>query len=130
VFKRAALDRGQQRVNILDQDVGGLGQLHRKGGVQHVRGGHALMHEARFGSDLFGNPVEEGDHVMLEDGFLGVNGGHVDLGVGRPPVPQRLGAACGHNAQLAQLLRGMGFDLEPDLVTGFGFPDRGHRGAA
>ena len=38
-------------------------------------------------------------------------------------------AVCLDDAQIAQLLRGMGFDFEPDAVTRFGFPDRGHSGA-
>jgi hypothetical protein len=104
VFQRAALDRGEQRVEVFEQDIGGAGKLHGQRGVEHVGAGHALVHEARFGANLLRHPVEEGDHVMLGDGLDRVDRGHVDRGVGRPPVPQRLGPALRHHAQVSQLL--------------------------
>ena len=129
MLHRAAIDRGQQRVDVGQQDVGGLRQLHAQRRVEHVRAGHALVHEACLGADLLGDPVEKRDNVVLGHGLDRVDGGHVDGRVRRPPIPERLGARSGHNAQFAELLCGVGLDLEPDLVAGFGFPDRGHRRA-
>src|SRR5262245_31894864 len=37
VLQRALLQRGQQPVDVSDQDVGRLGELHRKAGVQDIR---------------------------------------------------------------------------------------------
>ena len=92
MLHRAALDRGQQGVDILQQNVGGAHQLQVQRGVQHVAAGHALMHETRpvlagMGRDLFRHPGEEGDDIMLGDGLDGVDGGHIHLGVGCPPCP-------------------------------------------
>ena len=60
----------------------GARKLDGKRGVEHVGTGHALMHEARFGADLLGDPVEEGDNVVLGDCLNGVDRGDVDT-----PVP-------------------------------------------
>jgi hypothetical protein len=129
VLHRAPFDRGEQVVEIGEQDVAGAGQLHRQGRVEHVRAGHALMHEARLRADLLGYPVEEGDHVVLGHCLDGVDGGDVDLRIARPPVPQRLARAWRHHAKLAHLDRRMGLDLEPDAKPRFGIPERAHRGA-
>ena len=37
VLQRTALKRRQQRIEIGQQDVGCLLQLHRKAGIQHIR---------------------------------------------------------------------------------------------
>ena len=47
------------------QDVGGARELHVEAGVEHVRRRHALMHEARFRADDFGEMREERDDVVL-----------------------------------------------------------------
>ena len=82
------IDDVQQRAG---EDVGGALQLHGKAGVEHVRAGHALMHEAGFIPHIFGNPCEEGDHIMLGNSFNGINGRDINGRVGRPPIPERLG---------------------------------------
>ena len=64
VLERAPLQRRQHRIQVLQQQVGRLGELHRQAGVQHVGAGHAQMHEAAVGADGLGEPGEEGDHVM------------------------------------------------------------------
>jgi hypothetical protein len=129
VLQRAALDRGEQRVEVFEQQIAGLRQLHRQGGVKHVAAGHPLVHEPRLGTHLLRHPVEESDHIVLGHRLDRVDRGDVDLGIGCPPVPQRLGPARRHHAQLAQLLGGMRLDLEPDLEARLRLPDRGHRGA-
>ena len=129
VLFRAALDRRQEGVEILQQDVGRLHELDVERGVQHVGAGHPLVHETCFGADLLRDPVKEGDDIVLGDGLDRVDRGDVDLRVGRPPVPQGLSGGCGHRAHFPHLHGGVRFDLEPDAITRFGFPDRGHRGA-
>ena len=64
VLEGAALQDGEQRIEVGEQDVGGLLQLHREAGVEHVARGHALMDEARLGPDMLGEVGEEGDHVV------------------------------------------------------------------
>ncbi len=65
VLEGAALERGEQRVDIGDQEVGGAHELHVEAGVEHVRRGHALVHEARLGADDLGEMRQEGDDVVL-----------------------------------------------------------------
>ena len=66
VLEGAALERGEQRVDVGDQDVGGAHELHVEAGVEHVRRGHAGMHEARLRPDDFGDMRQEGDDVVLD----------------------------------------------------------------
>jgi hypothetical protein len=88
-----------------------------------------LMHEAGLITHLLCHPGEKRDHIMLGHGLDGVDGGDINGGVRRPPVPQRLGCAFRHDAKLAQLFGGVGFDLEPDAVFRFRLPQGSHRGA-
>jgi hypothetical protein len=110
----AALEHFEELVEIGEQDVAGAGELDREAGVEHVRAGHALVHEARLVADLLGHPGEEGDDVVLGHGLDRVDRGDVDRRVGRPPVPQRLGGALGHHAEFGERLGGVRLDLEPD----------------
>ena len=73
VLQRALLQRRQQPVDVGDQDVGGLGELDGEGGVEHVRRGQALVHEARLRADEFAQPGREGDHVVLGHPLDGVD---------------------------------------------------------
>ena len=66
VLEGAALERGEQRVEIVEQEVGGAHELHVEAGVEHVGGGHALVHEARLRPDDLGKMGEEGDDVVLD----------------------------------------------------------------
>ena len=64
VLERAPLQRVEQPVEIGEQDVGGLFELHREAGVEHVARRHALVHEARLRADMLGDIGQEGDHVV------------------------------------------------------------------
>ena len=44
-------ERGQQRVEVGEQQVGGAHQLHVEAGVEDVGGGEPGVHEARLGAD-------------------------------------------------------------------------------
>ena len=81
VFEGALLQRRQQRVDVGDQDVGGAHQLHVEAGVEHVRRGHALMHEARLRPDDLGQMRQEGDDVVLDLALDLVDPRDVELGV-------------------------------------------------
>ena len=54
VLQCALLQRGQQAVDVADQEVGGLGELDGEAGVQNVRRGHAGR---RGWQDLFAGPA-------------------------------------------------------------------------
>ena len=79
MLERAALEHLEQCVEIGDQQVGGLLQLHRERGVEHVGAGHALVQPAPLGPELLAGPGQEGDHVMLGDRLDGVDRGDVDV---------------------------------------------------
>jgi len=126
MFQRTLADRRDDRVQVLQQQVGRLGQLHRQRGVQHIGAGHALMQEARFRADMFGDIGQEGDDVVLRLLLDLVD----PVGVERAALPDRLGRFLGYGAQFGHRIAGMGLDLEPDPVTVPRFPDVGHLGPA
>jgi hypothetical protein len=128
VLEGAALERGEQGVGIGNQDVGGAHQLHVEAGVEHVRRGHAGMHEARLGSDDFGKVRQEGDDVVLDLGLDGVDAGNVEFG-GFAFFPDLLCGVLRDDADLGHGLGGVRLDLEPDAELGFRRPDRDHVGA-
>ena len=66
VLQRALLQRGQQLIDVCDQNVGGAAQLHREARVQHIGRGHALMHETRFGADDLRQMRQERDDVVFD----------------------------------------------------------------
>ncbi len=107
------------------QDVGGAGQLHAEAGVEHVRTGHALVDETRFGADMFGEVGEEGDDIVLGFALDLVDAGDLELAA----FPNCLGGIGGDDAERDQRVHGVRLDLEPDLEAGFGFPDGNHLGA-
>jgi hypothetical protein len=120
------LERRKQAVKVGQQQVGRLGQLHRQAGIQHVRGGHALVHEARLLAHVLGQVGEEGDDVVL--------GGRLDLVDARDletaALPDRLGGRLGDHAEFRLGVAGMGLDLEPDAEAVLRLPDLGHFGPA
>jgi hypothetical protein len=123
--KARRLQRGQQAVDIGDQDIGAARELHVEAGVEHIRRGHALMHEARFGADDLGQMGQEGDDVMLGLALDLVDALHIEgrvLGLG----PDRLRRILRNGAQFRQRVGGMRLDLEPDLEAGLRLPDGGH----
>ena len=65
VFERAAPQRGERRVAIGEQQVAGGADLERERGVDHVARRHAVVDEARVGTDVLGDAGGERDHVVL-----------------------------------------------------------------
>ncbi len=97
--KRALLERGQQRVEIGEQQVGGAHQLHVEAGVEHVGGGEPHVHEARLGPDVLGQVRQEGDDVVLDLALDGVDAGDVEPAL-RPLSQMALAALFGDQPQL------------------------------
>src|SRR3546814_20382192 len=94
----------------------------REAGVEHVAGGHALVHEARFLADIFGDPGQEGDDVVPGHRLDSVDRGDVDRGVRRPTVPQRLGGGFGYSAQFGESVGRVGIDLNTEAKPILGTP--------
>src|SRR3546814_6986755 len=63
VLDRPPLDRLEQCVEIVEQDVARARQLHREAGVEHVRTRHPLMHEARGFADMLGDVGRSEEHT-------------------------------------------------------------------
>ena len=120
MLEGAALQHRQQRVEIVDQDVGGAGELHGKAGVEHVRAGHALMQEARFRPDMLGDMVRKAITSCCHLGLDRVDPGDVES---RPCAPDRLGRFLWDDAKLRHRVERMRLDLEPDAEVGLRLPD-------
>ena len=84
VLEGAPLERGEERVDIRDQQVGRAHQLDVEAGVEHVGRGHAGMHEARLRPDDLGEVGEKRDDVVLDLRFDRVNARDVECGVLAP----------------------------------------------
>jgi hypothetical protein len=125
MLQGAALDGGEQRVDIGEHQVGGAGQLDIQAGVEHVGAGHPLVDEARRFTDMFGEIGQKSDDVVLRLAFDLINAGDFELAL----FPNGLGGIGGDDAQGDQCVHRVRFDFEPDLETGFGFPDGDHFGA-
>ena len=123
--QRAAFERGVELFHVGDQEVGGADKLDVEAGVEHVRGGHALMHETRFRPDDFGQMGEKGDDVVLGLALDFLDAGDVELGVlGFGPDFCRGGLR--DDAEVGHGVSGMCLDLEPDAKARLRRPDRRH----
>ena len=125
VFARALFERGAQRLDIGDENVGGAHELHVETGVEHVRRGHALMDEARFGTDDFGQMREKGDDVVLGLALDLVDAVDIEFG-DLAFLPDLLRRFLRDHAELGHGVGGMGLDLEPDAKARLRRPDRSH----
>ena len=104
VLEGAPLQRREQRVEIGEQDVGGAHQLHGEAGVEHVRRGHALVHEARVRPDDLGEMGQEGDDVVLGLALDLVDARDVEVR-GAALFPDRLGGFLRDDAELGHARR-------------------------
>ena len=125
VFARAALQRGEQRVEVGEKDVGGAGELHGEAGVEHVRRCHAAVHEARLVADMFCDVGEKGDDVVPDLAFDGVDARDLEAPARRDGGRH----AFGDRAQRLLRLAGVAFDIQPDAKPRLRGPDRRHRRA-
>ena len=126
VLEGAALERGQERVDVGDQQIGGALELHVEAGVEHVGRGHALVHEARLGPDDLGQVGEEGDDVVLDLALDRVDARDVELR--RGPFADLLRRRFRDHPELGHGVGGMRLDLEPDAIARLRLPDRRHVG--
>ena len=122
VLARATLQRGEERVEIGEKDVGGAGQLDREAGVEHVRRRHAPVQEARLRADMLGDVGEEGDDVVFDLALDGVDARDLE-----PPALGDGGGDSGRDlAQQLLRLAGVALDVEPYAEFGLRRPERRH----
>ena len=126
VLDGASLQRQEQRLETVEQQVCGGGELDRKSGVEHIARGHALMDETRFRANMFGEVCEKGDDVVPGLALERVDA----LEVERAALADRARRALGDDAQCRLRVAGMGLDLEPDPEPVLRRPDPRHFGAA
>ena len=126
MLEGAGLERGKECVDVGDQNVGRLDQLHVEAGVEHVGRGEPRMQEARLRPDMLGDRGEKGDHVVLHLPLDGLDTGDIKAAA----LSHRLGRMLGDEPELGHGLRGIGLDPEPDAEPGLGLPDASHLGAA
>ena len=86
------------------------------------------MHEARIGTDEFGEVGEEGDDVVLDLALDLVDPRDVELGVLALGL-DGLGGLLRDDAEFGLGIRGMGLDFEPDAKASVWRPDRHHLGS-
>ena len=131
MLESAALDHLEQRVDVLDEQLGRLLELHGERGVEHVGAGHALVKPAPLGPELLAGPGQEGDHVMLGDSLDRVDRGNVDLTerVVVVSLANGLGVLRRDHADPAHRLGREHLDLPPDAIAVLGRPDGRHFGA-
>jgi hypothetical protein len=118
--------RRQGRAQALlarDEQIGGIPQLQRGGGVPHVVGGEADMHEAGVGAELFFQAREQRDHLVLDAPLDGEDPIDID------PRVADAGQRLGRDASAASVgLAHRHFHPEPRLVLCGLAPDASHRG--
>ena len=133
VFQGAFLQRGQHQLDVGQQQVCRLGQLHGEAGVQHVAAGHAQMDEPAVRPDPFCQPGQEGDDVMAGfplDGVDPLQVGGAQAGDVQAAIGADVVCCLGRDgAELGHRLGGQRLDVEPDAKSVLRAPDRRHFGA-
>ena len=114
----------QELLAACGEQVGGLGQLQGQGGVQQVRGGHAVVHVS---GGLAGRGVvrprrQERDHVMAGDRLQGLDGLRGRRRRGR----NRRDRLFRHRARPGMRGQHQGLHLAPELVLVRLAPDVAH----
>ena len=127
VLDRAALDRGEQRVEVGEEDVARANELHVEASIEHVGRRHALVDETRIGPDDLGEVGEERDDVVLGLALDRVDALDVEC-CGPALRPDGLRGLLGDQAKLGHRIRRVRFDLEPDAELCLRRPDGGHLG--
>lgn len=126
VLEGADLQRFEQRIDIGNEQVGGLHELKVEAGVEHIGGGQALMQKARLRSHLFRDAGQEGDDIVLHLPLDLVDAGDVKAAA----LLHRHGRLLRDQPELGHGLGGQSLDLEPNSELGLGLPNASHFGAA
>ena len=125
-FERPGFQRLQQAVDILDEKIGRLHQLHVEAGIEHVGRRHALMQKPSLRPDVLRNRGEEGDDVVLDLGLDAVDPRDIEIAA----RPDGFGGLLRDGPELRHGLGRIGLDPEPDRKFGLRRPDARHFVAA
>jgi hypothetical protein len=128
MLERPALQGRQHQFGVLQEKVGGPGQLDRQGSVVDVRRGHPLVQKARFRSDDFGDVGEKGDDVVLGLALDLVDAVDIEdrFAAARP---DRFGRRSRNGSERGHGVSGVRLDLEHDAETCGRRPDGRRLGA-
>jgi len=125
VLSRASFERGIERLDIGDEEIGRAHQLNIETSIEDIGGCHALMNKPRLWPDDFGEMGEKSHHVMLDLAFDRIDARDIEFRR-FAFCPDRLGGILRDHAELGHGIGGVGFDLEPDAKPRFRRPDRRH----
>ena len=124
-FNGPAGDDFAQVAQILQDQVRSFLHLHRERRVQHVAGGHALVHPSAGRPDVAGDVFQEGDDIVIGPFLDFRDFPEVIFSLG----PDRFGIRRGDDPDFRLRLAGQGLDFEPDFVFALIRPDGGHFGS-
>ena len=115
----ARLERGDERCEVGQQQVGRPGEGGTQGGVHHVGGGQPVVN-VRTGrcADALLHHVDEGRHVVVGDLLTGQHIGHEEVVDRRRLGPAGGGLCRRHHAEGGLGLGGQQFDLQPEREAG------------
>ncbi len=125
VFIGALLDRGEEVIHVLKQEICRADKLHIEASVENIRRGHALVHEAGFVANMFRHIGQKGDHIVFCLALDFVNAVYFEGSA----LPEGLSNAFRDNAEFGLRITGVGLDFKPDLILRVWFPDFSHLGA-
>ncbi len=131
VLERPTLEHREKLVEVLEEEVRGLFQLHGKRGVEHVAARHPLVKPAPLRPKLLAGPGQEGDHVMPGDRFDRIDRCDIDVAeeVAVIRLADRRCVLRGDHPDAAHRLGREYLDPPPDPVAVLGAPDGRHFGA-
>ena len=111
-----------------DMALGCAHELNAEARIEHIRRGHAGVHEASLGSHDLGEMGEEGYDIVLDLGFNFFDARYVEFRrlALFPNFPRGF---LRNDAKLRHGLRGVRLDFEPDAEPAVRRPDRGHLGS-
>ena len=80
VLPGAFFERGQQRIDVGDEQIGRAYELNVKARIQDVRGRHTLVDEPRLRSHDLGKVSEKSNDVVLDLAFDCVDARDIEFG--------------------------------------------------
>ena len=118
-------EHGLELFQIFQEKFGRLLHLNGQGSVQHIRGGHSEMNKPRFVPDILSHVRQEGNDIVF-DLFLDLED---PLDIKRRLLPNCGNSFFRNDSESGLLFTCQQFDLKPDSILVFVFPDLPHCGA-
>jgi hypothetical protein len=125
MLESAPLKHLQEPIDIAEQEIGGAHELNVETGVEHVRGGHSMVHETRLGPDDFGKMGKESNNVVPDLALDLLDASNIKDRV-LPFLPDFPGCGWRYQPELCHCVGRMRFDLKPDAIARLRVPDGGY----